>query len=98
MYGAHTDDLAERGRNIPHAATQKFARCLTRAQELSGQIHADDTPPLFQRHLVEWRVALNPRVVHQNVDRAESLAYFREHGTYVLFVAHVRLHGDRLQL
>ena len=80
MHRAHADDLPGGARyRGDHAAPLEFAHSLPRAKELAGEIHGDDLVPLRERHLLEGRVALQSRVVHQDVDGAEVLEGPAEH-------------------
>jgi hypothetical protein len=67
------------------------------AEEWSVDVGADGAVPDFGRQFRD-RLAggIHPRVVHQDVDRAEGLDSLVEQGGDLVLVAHVCLHDDRL--
>ena len=57
--------------NLGHdPAAQELAHGRPRAQELAGEVNADDFVPLGQRHVLEGGVVLQPGVVDEDVHRA----------------------------
>ena len=90
MDGAHADNLPRRGRNFrDDTAPQKFAHRFAGTEELPGQIRCHHRIPLVQGHLVKGSVALEPGVVHQNVDCAESHQHFGEHRLHFVLAADI---------
>ncbi len=80
VHRAHADDLAQRARDFgARAAAQELAHRLAGAQKLPGQVDIDDGFPLRQRHFVERRVALQPGIGDNDVERAKGRAGFLEH-------------------
>jgi hypothetical protein len=77
------------------SATQELAYCLAGAQKLPGQIDVDNGLPLRQRHLVKWRVALQPGIGDDDVERAETRARLVEHRDDLRLVRHVGAQRDR---
>jgi hypothetical protein len=77
VHRAHAVDFSRRARNFrPHSSTLKLAHRFARAEELAGKIHVDNLLRLRQRHLVNWRVLLQPGVVDDDVNGATLKAVF----------------------
>jgi hypothetical protein len=90
VHRAHADDLAGgTGHRRHDAAAQKLPHRRPRAQELTGQIDADDGVPLPQGHLVKCRVSLQPGVVDQDIDGAEPFDHMAEHVLDLVLLRHV---------
>ena len=80
VHRAHADDLAGGARHRRHdAAAHELAHRRPRAQELTGQIDADDGVPLRQGHLLKRGVPLQSGVVDQDIDRTEPFDHVAEH-------------------
>ena len=98
MDGAHADDFAGRARDCrDDAAAQIFPDRFARAEELPGEVHADDFLPLRECHVLEGGVLLQPGVVDQNVDRSKRFQHFREHRLHFIFVADIGLRPRSLR-
>jgi len=84
------------GRNINDVAAALF---LHEAGDLLGQhpdaadVDVEELIPLFQRKFQRGRAPGRSGVVYQNVDAAELLDGFPEHGVHRVFLGHVA--GDR---
>ena len=78
------------------SAAPELAHCFARAQELAGEVHVEHELPVLQAHLVQRRIALQPGVVHQDVDAAPGVDRLLEHGLHLVLFAHVGVDGDGL--
>ena len=61
----YCDDLA------PSASDHSPGYALAEEEDVV-QVHLDDGPPVFQAELIQWRAAVHPGVVDQDVDRTDS--------------------------
>jgi hypothetical protein len=96
MHRAHADDLARRHREgLIDAATLEFARGLPRAQKLAREIDPDYRIPLFQGHVDEGGVALEPRVADDDMKGAQVIDRPCEHRDDLVFPADVGFDRDR---
>jgi hypothetical protein len=90
------DDLAQRpGYFRPRTAALEFPDGGAGAQELAGQIHADDPVPLLQSHRLDRRVLLKAGIVDQDIDRAEFRDGALEQRFDLIFARHIGLDGNR---
>src|SRR5207249_7087261 len=72
---ADADDLPRRLRDALHDPTAlELAHRLASAEELAGEVDADDGVPLLEREVLEGSVALQAGVADQDVDGAKGPA------------------------
>src|SRR5690348_14240464 len=96
MYRTHEHELAGGDGDVAHhAALPELAHRFPRTEKLPGQIDRDDLVPLFQRHIEQRRVTLQPGIADANVERSEMTDRLGEHGLDVFFGADVGLDGKR---
>src|SRR6266851_2004671 len=96
MHRAHADYLAEGARDFGMAAAaQELTHRRASAEELTGQVDANHGIPLRQRHFRERRVALQPRIGDNDVQRAEGGARLLKHCVDLILARNVGAQRDR---
>src|SRR3546814_14516902 len=88
--GTHADDLAGRGGDLGlWASAQELSHCFPGAEELAVEVDREHAPPLAEGHFLKAPAGLDPRIVDQNMHRAEPGDGFLEHRLNVLLVGDV---------
>ncbi len=96
MDGTHTDDLADRDRaSGVGRTTYELAHRLARAEELPGQIDANDGIPIVEGHRLDRRIALQAGVGDDDIQGAKDLHHSGEHLDDLVLPAYVGPDRDR---